>query len=88
MGDIRSRLLLLAPGSTRGQRAVRRLLGHRLVSMQSVNRNEVEGQVTHAAISKMAREEWMSILDGGHESHHQADETDEQESYEHTLWHG
>ncbi len=56
--------------------------------MQSVNRNEMEGEVTHEIISKMAREEWMSVLDGGHESHHQADETDEQESYEHTLWQG
>ena len=37
VGDIRSRLLRLAPGTTREARAVRRLLGHRLISYESLD---------------------------------------------------
>jgi len=101
VGDIRSRLLRLAPGTNREARAVRRLLGHRLVSMQSFNEKKKEGssdEVTHDVISRMAREEWLDILDGGHESYqqstsHHLDEDDDdnsesniQQNYEHPLW--
>ena len=82
MGDIRSRLLRLAPGTTREARAVRRLLGHRLIS----NVDDID----EATISRMAREEWLDILDGGQESYYQSnvrnDNDDEQQSYEHPLW--
>lgn len=87
VGDIRSRLLRLAPGTTREARAVRRLLGHRLVSMQSLEDDGRNGEeVTHEAVSRMAREEWLDILDGGHESYQQRNEDDAQQSYEHPLW--
>lgn len=82
MGDIRSRLLRLAPGTTREARAVQRLLGHRLIS--TVDDDDVD----EATISRMAREEWLDILDGGLESYHQSttrNDKDEQ-SYEHPLW--
>jgi len=83
VGDIRSRLLRLAPGTTREARAVRRLLGHRLVST-------VDDDIDEATISRMAREEWLDILDGGQELYYQSantsnDNNDEQ-SYEHPLW--
>ena len=86
VGDIRSRLLRLAPGATREARAVQRLLGHRLIS--SV---ENDANVDDATISRMAREEWLDILDGGQESSYQSanrgnDNDDEQQSYEHPLW--
>ena len=85
MGDIRSRLLRLAPGTTREARAVRRLLGHRLIS------NVDEDDIDEATISRMAREEWLDILDGGQESYyHQSANTrtdnDDEQSYEHPLW--
>mmetsp|Transcript_33837 Transcript_33837/g.59394 ORF Transcript_33837/g.59394 Transcript_33837/m.59394 type:complete len:781 (+) Transcript_33837:74-2416(+) len=92
VGDIRSRLLRLAPGTTQEARAVLRLLGHRLVSMQSLDKkvgddnNEV---TTHEMVSRMAREEWLDILDGGHESYQQSNNIDEdnnQQNYEHPLW--
>ncbi|KAL7543790.1 hypothetical protein ACHAXR_013241 [Thalassiosira sp. AJA248-18] len=96
VGDIRSRLLRLAPGTTQEARAVRRLLGHRLVSMQSLDKKDGNGQneVTHEMISRMAREEWLDILDGGHESYQQSDfyddgntsESNKQPSCEHPLW--
>ena len=78
MGDIRSRLLRLAPGTTREARAVRRLLGHRLIS--NVDNDDVD----EATISRMAREEWLDILDGGQESYYQSNDDDQ--SYEHPLW--
>ena len=72
VGDIRSRLLRLAPGTTNEARAVRRLLGHRLVSME---RGKHPGdEATRKRISKMAREEWLDILEGGHDGK------------EHSLW--
>ena len=85
MGDIRSRLLRLAPGTTREARAVRRLLGHRLVSnVEDTDDDDID----EATTSRMAREEWLDILDGGQESYHQSttrNDKDEQ-SYEHPLW--
>jgi len=85
VGDIRSRLLRLAPGTTREARAVRRLLGHRLISNVDDDDN-----VDDAVISRMAREEWLDILDGGQESYYQSTNTrvddDVEQSYEHPLW--
>ena len=78
MGDIRSRLLRLAPGTTREARAVRRLLGHRLIS----NVDDID----EATISRMAREEWLDILDGGQESYYQSNDNNDEQSYEHPLW--
>jgi hypothetical protein len=47
-------------------------------------------EVTHEMISRMAREEWLDILDGGHESYQQTSVVDEggdgAQSYEHPLW--
>ena len=80
VGDIRSRLLRLAPGTTREARAVRRLLGHRLIS-NTVDDDDVD----EATISRMAREEWLDILDGGQESY-QSNDNDDEQSYEHPLW--
>jgi hypothetical protein len=90
VGDIRSRLLRLAPGTTREGRAVRRLLGHRLISVQSLDKKDVDGEVDHEVVSRMARSEWLDILDGGHESYQQpesleGDDVDVQK-YEHPLW--
>ena len=81
VGDIRSRLLRLAPGTTREARAVRRLLGHRLISNVDDDDN-----VDDAVISRMAREEWLDILDGGQESYYQSNDNDDEQSYEHPLW--
>ena len=85
VGDIRSRLLRLAPGTTREARAVRRLLGHRLISDV-----EDDADIDEATISRMAREEWLDILDGGQESYYQSANTrndnDDEQSYEHPLW--
>ena len=84
VGDIRSRLLGLAPGTTREARAVRRLLGHRLISNV-----EDDDNVDEATISRMAREEWLDILDGGQESYQSANtrvDDDDKRSYEHPLW--
>ena len=81
VGDIRSRLLRLAPGTTREARAVRRLLGHRLIS--TVDDDDID----EATISRMAREEWLDILDGGQESYQYNDnDDDDEQSYEHPLW--
>jgi len=116
VGDIRSRLLRLAPGHTREGRAVRRLLGHRLVSLETIKKQqqrrrrsskyeeeEEEEEITADKVSRMAREEWLDIIDGGMESHrhhglrHYADEEEEEEDndderdsddYEHPLWKG
>lgn len=118
VGDIRSRLLRLAPGHTREGRAVRRLLGHRLVSLETIKKqqqqqrrrrsskyddDEEEEEITADKVSRMAREEWFDIIDGGMESHrhhglrHYADEEEEEEDnddesdsddYEHPLWKG
>ncbi|KAK1735074.1 CofD-like superfamily protein [Skeletonema marinoi] len=114
VGDIRSRLLRLAPGHTREGRAVRRLLGHRLVSLETIKKQqqrrrrkneeeEEEEEITTDKVSRMAREEWFDIIDGGMESHrhhglrHYADEEEEEEDnddesdsddYEHPLWKG
>lgn len=96
VGDIRSRLLRLAPGTTREARAVRRLLGHRLVSMQSLKKKDGsdEREMTPELVSKLAREEWLDILDGGLESYQHSSSLDEddnnhqQQSYEHPLWKG
>eukprot|EP00956_Cyclotella_meneghiniana_P016280 scaffold25630_cov78-Cyclotella_meneghiniana.AAC.6 len=74
VGDIRSRLLRLAPGTTNEARAVRRLLGHRLVSMESWREKHPGKEATTKSISKMAREEWLDILEGGHDGK------------EHKLW--
>lgn len=83
VGDIRSRLLRLAPGTTREARAVRRLLGHRLVSMQSLEERDLsENGVTNESVSRMAREEWLDILDGGIYQEYQ----DDRQNYEHPLW--
>ena len=77
VGDIRSRLLRLAPGTTREARAVRRLLGHRLINRQSLDERQQNGdEVTNDMVSRMAREEWLDILDGGQY----------QTSSEHPLW--
>ena len=87
VGDIRSRLLRLAPGTTREARAVRRLLGHRLISTIDDDADDIDD----ATISRMAREEWLDILDGGQELYHQSANTrvnddDDEQSYEHPLW--
>ena len=74
VGDIRSRLLRLAPGTTNEARAVRRLLGHRLVSMESWRERHPNKQITREKVSKMAREEWLDILEGAHDG------------TEHRLW--
>ena len=76
VGDIRSRLLRLAPGTTSEARAVRRLLGHRLISMESwTEKHHADKEVlTKEDISRMAREEWMYILEGSHDG------------TEHPLW--
>ncbi|KAL3774715.1 hypothetical protein ACHAWO_011415 [Cyclotella atomus] len=74
VGDIRSRLLRLAPGTTNEARAVRRLLGHRLISMESWKKKHPNEHVDTEQISKMAREEWLDILEGYHEG------------TEHRLW--
>ena len=86
VGDIRSRLLRLAPGTTREARAVLRLLGHRLTSAKSL---EDEGRdlrdLSPEQISRMAREEWLDILDGGRAN----DLTGSgDEISEHPLWEG
>eukprot|EP00985_Skeletonema_marinoi_P003841 scaffold1671_cov206-Skeletonema_marinoi.AAC.3 len=118
VGDIRSRLLRLAPGHTREGRAVRRLLGHRLVSLETIKKqqqqqrrrrsskyddDEEEEEITADKVSRMAREEWFDIIDGGMESHRHhglrryADDDEEEEDndedsdsddYEHPLWKG
>ena len=84
VGDIRSRLLRLAPGTTREARAVRRLLGHRLISTIDDDADDIDD----ATISRMAREEWLDILDGGQELYHQSNDNDDddEQSYEHPLW--
>jgi hypothetical protein len=83
VGDIRSRLLRLAPGHTREGRAVRRLLGHRLVSLDTIQKKHLRkdgndvgndyddgGEISADVVSRMAREEWLDIIDGGLESSH------------------
>jgi 2-phospho-L-lactate transferase/gluconeogenesis factor (CofD/UPF0052 family) len=96
VGDIRSRLLRLAPGNTRESVAVRRLLGHRLVSASTSD--EEEGDMADK-VSRMAREEWLDIIDGGLESNHRynglrnhatddEDNDEEEELIEHPLWRG
>jgi len=86
VGDIRSRLLRLAPGTTREARAVLRLLGHRLTSAKSLKDEgrDLRGFSTEK-ISRMAREEWLDILDGGR-SNDLAGSGDE--INEHPLWEG
>ena len=91
VGDIRSRLLRLAPGTTREARAVRRLLGHRLVSTSSLknDRKADDSDVDEVNVSRMAREEWLDILDGGHESYQDTNASeDDNQSCEHPLWKG
>mmetsp|Transcript_7103 Transcript_7103/g.10354 ORF Transcript_7103/g.10354 Transcript_7103/m.10354 type:complete len:796 (-) Transcript_7103:21-2408(-) len=115
VGDIRSRLLRLAPGHTREGRAVRRLLGHRLVSLESIQKQKrrcvndgeeehAEDEITEEQVSRMARDEWLEIIEGGIESHrhyglrhHHIDQEEEEEDhdedidsddYEHPLWKG
>jgi len=91
VGDIRSRLLRLAPGTTREARAVRRLLGHRLVSMQSLDERHLNWrELSNESLSRMAREEWLDILEGGQYQPNsdylgRGDEEDIQ-GYEHPLW--
>ena len=88
VGDIRSRLLRLAPGTTREARAVRRLLGHRLVSVQSLDNTDTNVDLDEAA-SRMAREEWLDILDGGIESYTNKKSNasdDDSQQVEHPLW--
>lgn len=89
MGDIRSRLLRLAPGTTREARAVRRLLGHRLVSVQSLDNTDTNDMDLDEAASRMAREEWLDILDGGIESYTNKQPNasdDDSQQLEHPLW--
>jgi 2-phospho-L-lactate transferase/gluconeogenesis factor (CofD/UPF0052 family) len=69
VGDIRSRLLRLAPGTTNEARAVRRLLGHRLISMESWKEMHPGEVVSKEEISRKAREEWLDILEGGQVEH-------------------
>jgi len=105
VGDIRSRLLRLAPGTTAEARAVRRLLGHRLVSMESFKQKGVDCEdFTPDMVSRMAREEWLDLLDGGHEPYkdsyylmeEETDDNSEDDSihrndvgaHEHPLWQG
>ena len=100
VGDIRSRLLRLAPGTTNESRAVLRLLGHRLVSMSSLEKNDGDDndEVTHEKVSRMARGEWLDILDGGQPATYQQSYNldnyndngvkNQQQSYEHPLWKG
>jgi hypothetical protein len=106
VGDIRSRLLRLAPGHTREGRAVMRLLGHRLVSLDSLKKQqrrksgeEQEEEITADVVSRMAREEWLDIIDGGMEFHqhglrHYADDEEDNDDssvsndFEHPLWKG
>ena len=49
-----------------------------------------DDNVDDAVISRMAREEWLDILDGGQESYYQSTNTrvddDVEQSYEHPLW--
>ena len=64
---------------------VQRLLGHRLVS--TVDNADID----EASISRMAREEWLDVLDGGQELYYQStntrnDDNDDEQSYEHPLW--
>jgi len=91
VGDIRSRLLRLAPGTTREARAVRRLLGHRLVSMQSLDERHLNGsELSNESVSRMAREEWLDILEGGqyqiNSGRMERGNEDDRQSYEHPLW--
>mgnify|MGYP000382365581 CR=1 FL=1 len=91
VGDIRSRLLRLAPGTTKEARAVRRLLGHRLVSVQSLDNTDTNVIDLDEAASRMAREEWLDILDGGHESYISTNKQsnasdDDSQQLEHPLW--
>ena len=87
VGDIRSRLLRLAPGTTREARAVRRLLGHRLVSTQSLGERYQSGsEWTDELISRMAREEWLDILDGGQCCNMGTINGNDGQNYEHPLW--
>lgn len=93
VGDIRSRLLRLAPGTTAEARAVRRLLGHRLFGGGA-------DDLTPEMVGRMAREEWLDLLDGGHESFKESFGLDEDDcdsdgnndqnanSHEHPLWKG
>ena len=57
------------------------MLGHRLISTV-----EGDADVDDATISRMAREEWLDILDGGQESYYQSNDNDDEQSYEHPLW--
>ena len=91
VGDIRSRLLRLAPGTTREARAVRRLLGHRLVSAQTLDNTDTNIIDLDEAAGRMAREELLDILDGGHElymsTNQQSNASDDNsQQLEHPLW--
>jgi len=61
VGDIRSRCLRSSNQSTPEARAMRRLLGHRLVERTS------PGYITHEEIARAAREEWLAVVGGGGE---------------------
>jgi hypothetical protein len=93
VGDIRSRLLRLAPGTTREARAVRKLLGHRLISYDSLKNEDLNNnvEISHDTISTLARSEWLDILEGGRESsspsyRQQLSECSDELQYEHPLW--
>jgi cathepsin L len=88
VGDIRSRLLRLAPGTTREARAVRKLLGHRLISHESLKNEDLNNNVnvSHDTISTLARSEWLDILEGGRELSSYRQQSSECSEYEHPLW--
>ncbi|KAL7548534.1 hypothetical protein ACHAWF_011820 [Thalassiosira exigua] len=93
VGDIRSRLLRLAPGTTGEARAVRRLLGHRLVGPSTIRGRGELGARTHEEVGRMAREEWLDLLDGGSEAGRAScgdgdEDGDERRNREHPLWRG
>ena len=85
VGDIRSRLLRLAPGTTREARSVLRLLGHRLISAKSLKDEGRDRDLSPEQISRMAREEWLDILDGGRSNDFTGSGDD---MSEHPLWEG
>mmetsp|Transcript_34483 Transcript_34483/g.83432 ORF Transcript_34483/g.83432 Transcript_34483/m.83432 type:complete len:444 (+) Transcript_34483:786-2117(+) len=59
--------------------------------MESLNKKSGEmNKLTHEKVSRLAREEWLDILDGGHELYQQSNKLDEDNGncfeIEHPLW--